>query len=144
MNETEILLVTDEKAHVETVRDCLSERKISVSIISSADQALKWLDLKPDTDLVILDVEMRGINALQMLRQMKNSHPLVEVIMLTGLTGMQSAIQGMALGASDYLTKPFALEELLAKAEEAGARKRQHKDKLLTAGARALRGQWET
>ena len=143
MNETRLLVVTDDKAYVETIRDPLSERYISVFTVSGADQAAKWLDLMPDIVLVILDAETVGMDALQALKQIKISHPLVEVIMMVPHPKIALAIKGMRQGACDYLTKPCSLEVLLAKVEEAGRGQRQQHDKILTAAAQILRKEWE-
>jgi DNA-binding NtrC family response regulator len=70
---------------------------------------------------------MDGIAAL---REIKKEHPLVEVVMLTGHATVESAIEGMKLGAFDYLMKPCDIDQLMAKVNEAKAKKTAHEEKI--------------
>jgi DNA-binding NtrC family response regulator len=82
---------------------------------------------------VILDVKMPGMDGIETLKAIKSQVPLVEVIMLTGHATVESAIEGMRLGAFDYLLKPCDMDHLIAKVSEAAARKRQHEEKIINA-----------
>jgi DNA-binding NtrC family response regulator len=83
--------------------------------------------------VVILDVKMPGMDGIETLREIKRNHPLVEVIMLTGHATVETAIEGMKLGAFDYLMKPCDIDLLVAKVSEAAARKRKQEEKILEA-----------
>jgi DNA-binding NtrC family response regulator len=74
------------------------------------------------------------------LREIRNNHPTAEVIMLTGHATVESAIEGMKLGAFDYLMKPCDMDELVAKVEEAKNKKRAHQEKIIEAAGKELRG----
>jgi len=83
--------------------------------------------------VVILDVKMPGMDGIEALREMKTAYPLLEVIMLTGHATVESAIEGMKLGAFDYLMKPCDMDQLLSKVQEAVAKKRRHEEKIIEA-----------
>ena len=74
---------------------------------------------KNPVDVVVLDVRMPGMDGIETLRELKRLYPLVEVIMLTGHASMEVAIEGMELGAFDYLMKPVEIDELLYKIQDA-------------------------
>jgi DNA-binding NtrC family response regulator len=76
---------------------------------------------------------MPGMDGIETLQAIKRTVPLVEVIMLTGHATVESAIEGMKLGAFDYLMKPCDMDHLIAKVTEAAARKRQHEEKIINA-----------
>jgi DNA-binding NtrC family response regulator len=84
---------------------------------------------------VILDVKMPGMDGLETLAAVKERHPLVEVVMLTGHATVESAIEGMKRGAFDYLMKPCEMDVLTVKLEQAGQKKRDHEAKILEARA---------
>ena len=131
------LVVDDEVAVVEALARRLDRRGLKVGTASSGQQALDRLEEggASATDVVILDVKMPGMDGLETLRRIKERHPLVEVIMLTGHATVESAIEGMKRGAFDYLMKPCDLETLVAKLDQAGIRKRDHESKILEARA---------
>jgi DNA-binding NtrC family response regulator len=122
MSDCEILIVDDEVAFLETVIKRLRRRKLRVRSAHSGKEALRCLEQAP-VDVVVLDVKMPGMDGIQVLREIKSRHPLVEVIMLTGHASVDSAIEGMELGAFDYLMKPLELEELIYKIQDAYGRK---------------------
>jgi DNA-binding NtrC family response regulator len=76
---------------------------------------------------------MPGMDGIETLREIKKAHPLVEVIMLTGHATVETGIEGMKLGAFDYLMKPCDIEQLMAKVQEAKSKKRQHEEKITQA-----------
>lgn len=133
METIKILLVDDEQAFVDTMQKRLNKRGINAHSALSGDEALHVLDKNPKTDVVILDVKMPGKDGIETLREIKRVHPLVEVIMLTGHATVESAIEGMKLGAFDYLMKPCDMETLLAKVKEAEKKKRGHEGKIVEA-----------
>ena len=122
MSERKILLVDDEVGFLETVVKRLRHRNLSVRAAHSGEEALELLGQEP-ADVVLLDVKMPGMGGIQTLREIKSRHPLTEVILLTGHASVEVAIQGMELGAFDYLIKPVELDELLYKIQDAMDRK---------------------
>jgi two-component system, OmpR family, response regulator len=122
MEEFKVLIVDDEQDFLETIVKRLRARDIEVSGVESGYLALEALDSNPP-DIIILDVRMPGMDGIETLREIKKKKPLTEVIMLTGHASVETGIQGMQLGAFDYLMKPIALDELLEKVRQAYARK---------------------
>jgi len=135
--EPSVLIVDDEVPFVETLVKRLARRDVRVDFAFSGQQALEKLAVSgpTKTDVVILDVKMPGMDGLETLAEIKEKHPLIEVIMLTGHATVESAIEGMKQGAFDYLMKPCEVDVLLQKIDEATAKKRQHEDKILEARA---------
>jgi DNA-binding NtrC family response regulator len=117
-----VLLVDDEEEFLETLVKRLTKRKLLVTGVTNAEDAIRILNEKP-VDIVVLDVKMPGMDGLEALRQIKKTSPDVEVIMLTGHANMEAAIQGMELGAFDYLMKPMDIDELLYKLQDAYKKK---------------------
>lgn len=122
MDAFNVLLVDDEEEFLETLVKRLTKRKLKVSGVTSGEKALQVLG-NDKFDVVVLDVKMPGMDGLETLREIKKQYPLVEVIMLTGHANMEVAIQGMELGAFDYLMKPMDIDELLYKLQDAYKRK---------------------
>ena len=122
MDKFRVLVVDDELDFLETIVKRLQTRKIAVTGVDSGVKALSIIDDK-DFDVVILDVKMPGLDGIETLREIKKKKPLLEVIMLTGHASVESGIQGMQLGAFDYVMKPVALDELLEKMRQAYERK---------------------
>ena len=128
-----ILLVDDEIPFVETMTKRLNKRGLDVSTAFSGDEAIERLGEQRNLEVVILDVKMPGRDGIETLKEIKVRHPLVEVIMLTGHATVESAIEGMKLGAFDYLMKPCDMEVLIPKVKEAANKKREHEDKIIQA-----------
>jgi len=122
MEKFKVLIVDDELDYLETIVKRLRARDVDVSGVESGYLALEALD-RSSPDVIILDVRMPGLDGIETLREIKKRKPLTEVIMLTGHASVESGIQGMQLGAFDYLMKPIALDELLEKVRQAYARK---------------------
>jgi DNA-binding NtrC family response regulator len=137
---TKVLLIDDEEGFVSALEKRLSIRDLNVLTAFDGKQGLAALDRAPDVDVVLLDVKMPGMDGIATLREIKKAHPIVEVIMLTGHATVESAIEGMKLGAYDYLMKPCDVEDLLKKVGEAKAKKRAHQEKILEAVGKELRG----
>lgn len=133
MSVANVLLVDDEAPFVETMTKRLTKRELKVVSALSGEEGLGKLEEHPGTEVVILDVKMPGLDGIDTLKEMKKHFPLVEVIMLTGHATVESAIEGMKLGAFDYLMKPCDMETLLAKVTEAASKKRGHENKIIEA-----------
>jgi two-component system, OmpR family, response regulator len=122
MDEFRVLLVDDEEDFRETLQKRLRNRKLQVECAENGYKALELLQAQ-DFDVVILDVKMPGMDGIETLKEIKIKKPNVEVIMLTGHASVESGIQGMQLGAFDYVMKPVPLDELLDKMRQAYERK---------------------
>lgn len=128
MRVVRLLLVDDEKRFTETLGKRLTARGLFVETANSGPEALSALESRP-FDVVLLDVRMPGMDGLEVLRALKKAHPLVEVILLSGNASINAAIEGMRLGAMDYLLKPADLEDVLAKVEEAFEKKKVNEER---------------
>ena len=124
MDAIQVLLVDDEVDFLETLMKRMKKRNVDITGVRSGEEALSALD-QNQVDVVILDVRMPGMDGIEALKEIKRRHPLIEVIMLTGHASVEVAVQGMELGAFDYLMKPIDIDELLYKVEDA------HKNKLI-------------
>ncbi|UCD78077.1 MAG: response regulator [Desulfobacterales bacterium] len=134
---TRVLLVDDEKDFVEMLQLRLEEIGERVTPAYSGRECLEILG-KKDIDVVILDILMPGMDGITTLKEIKNRFPLVEVIMLTGHGTTESAVEGMKLGAFDYLLKPAHFDELTAKLESARKRKDEQEERIRKAEAKLL------
>ncbi len=138
MSIANLLLVDDEEPFVDAITKRLTKRDFSVAAAHSGQQALDQLEQNRSLEVVVLDVKMPGMDGIETLREIKRQFPLVEVIMLTGHATVESAIEGMKIGAFDYLMKPCDMEQLVAKAKEAAAKKRAHEEKITEARMREI------
>jgi DNA-binding NtrC family response regulator len=93
--------------------------------VFGAESGQKALDImnKLIFDVVVLDVKMPGLDGIETLREIKKKNPLVEVILLTGHASMESGVEGMNLGAFDYVMKPVNIDDLLEMIRQAFERK---------------------
>ncbi|MDO9111345.1 MAG: response regulator [Desulfatirhabdiaceae bacterium] len=133
MSLANILLVDDEVPFVETMTKRLKKRGFEILSAHSGLDALDQLSRNHSIEVVILDVKMPGMDGIQTLEQIKHKFPITEVIMLTGHATVESAIDGMRLGAFDYLMKPCEMEQLVSKVEGAAMRRRSHEEKIIQA-----------
>lgn len=129
MTDFNVLLVDDEKDYIDTLLKRLEKRNLNIKGVESGEKALAWLKNNP-VDVVLLDVRMAGMDGIQVLRKIKEDYPLVEVIMLTGHASTEVAIEGMELGAFDYLMKPVDFDELLYKLQDANKKKVIQEEKI--------------
>lgn len=117
-----VLVVDDELDFLETLVRRLEKRQVAAVGVTGGREALDKLS-QHSVDVVVLDVRMPGMDGLEVLQEIKKRWPLVEVILLTGHASVESGLQGMELGAFDYVMKPCKLIELLPKIEQAYERK---------------------
>lgn len=134
---TRILLVDDEKDFIEMLSMRLEEAGEKVTVAYDGKACLERLG-QQEIDVVILDIKMPGMDGIQVLREIKNNHPLVEVILLTGHGTTDTAVEGMKLGAFDYLLKPADFEDLTTKVEGARKKKEEQDERIRQAEARLL------
>lgn len=138
MLSTVVMLVDDEEPFVEAMERRLSKRGLTVKTAFSGDEALQRLKQISHVDIVVLDVKMPGMDGLETLKHIKKEYPLVEVIMLTGHATVETAIDGMKLGAFDYLMKPCDVEDVMEKIQQAKAKKSGHEQKIIEAQAQHI------
>ena len=142
MDFLSILVVDDEEDFLETLVNRLNKRKIDTTGARSGEEALELMK-KKQFDVVILDVKMPGgMDGIETLREIKNVQPLSEVLLLTGHASVETSIEGMKLGAFDYLLKPVKLEDLLPKIEEAFEKKNAHDQKIRSAQVKKSLRYW--
>lgn len=124
-----VLLVDDEKEFVDVLAERLETRGFAVTKALSGDEGIGKLREK-EVDVVVLDVLMPVKSGVETLRDIKQLNPIIEVIMLTGHGTIESAIEGLKLGAYDYLMKPTETENLVAKILRAYARKSEQEERI--------------
>jgi DNA-binding NtrC family response regulator len=117
-----ILVVDDDKNLRKVIRKELSENGFDADEAESGVKAQGLLE-KEEYDVLILDLTMPGVGGMEVLKKVKQSELLTEVIILTGNATVPTAVEAMKLGAYDYLTKPFKMEELEAVIRKAFERK---------------------
>jgi len=110
-----ILVVDDERAVRDSLRRALELEGYEIELASDGEEALGRLELESPVDAVILDVLMPGIDGLEACRRLRAGGNHVPVLMLTARAEVDSRVAGLDAGADDYLPKPFALAELLAR-----------------------------
>ena len=128
-----VLLADDEVPFVKTMTKRLNKRGLHITPAFSGREALDTLEKDRSIEVVILDVKMPVMDGIEALKEIKQRYPLVEVVMLTAHATVETGIQGMKLGAFDYLMKPCDMELLVSKVREAAARKRQHENRIIEA-----------
>jgi len=110
-----ILVIDDERAVRESLRRALELEGYEIELAPDGEEALARLGLEPPLDAAILDVLMPGIDGLEVCRRLRANGNRVPVLMLTARAEVDSRVAGLDAGADDYLPKPFALAELLAR-----------------------------
>jgi two-component system, OmpR family, response regulator MprA len=114
--DVRILVVDDERAVRESLRRALQLEGYEVELAAGGAEALRRLAIPQDEpDAVVLDVLMPGIDGLEVCRRLRRRGRTVPVLMLTARDEVESRVAGLDAGADDYVVKPFALEELLAR-----------------------------
>ncbi|MGD8387439.1 MAG: response regulator [Desulfobacteraceae bacterium] len=138
MDYFRVLVVDDEEDFLETIVNRLNKRNIDTTGAPSGEKALELMEEKL-FDVVILDIKMPGgMDGIEALREIKKIRPLTEVILLTGHGSVETSIEGMKLGAFDYLLKPVKLEELLVKLAQAFEKKDSQDQKIRSAKIKEL------
>ncbi len=115
MSGVTILVVDDERAVRESLQRALELEGYETELAEDGRQALDRLASDPQPDAVILDVLMPGVDGLEVCRRLRSSGKKLPVLMLTARTEVEDRVAGLDAGADDYVVKPFALEELLAR-----------------------------
>ena len=110
-----ILVVDDERAVRESLRRALELEGYEIELAGDGNEALYRLESSEEPDAMILDVLMPGVDGLEVCRRIRSTGSKLPVLMLTARTEVEDRVAGLDAGADDYVTKPFALEELLAR-----------------------------
>jgi two-component system, OmpR family, response regulator MprA len=110
-----ILVVDDERAVRESLRRALELEGYEIELAEDGSQALERLEAEPEPDAMVLDILMPGVDGLEVSRTLRRKGSKLPILMLTARTQVEDRVEGLDAGADDYLTKPFALEELLAR-----------------------------
>lgn len=109
-----VLLVEDEARIADFVALGLTERGYAVDVAHDGDEALQWADVA-EFDLIILDVMLPGVDGIEVCRRLRKRGLATPLLMLTARDAVEDRVRGLDSGADDYLVKPFAFEELLAR-----------------------------
>jgi DNA-binding NtrC family response regulator len=120
MDRPRLLLVDDEAEFLEPLTVRLARRGIDCATAGSGEAALGLL-AQETFDCAVVDVKMPGMNGLELLRRVRRLYPDLPVILLTGHASVELGVQGMELGAFDYLLKPVELDDLLDTVRRAAA-----------------------
>jgi two-component system, OmpR family, response regulator MprA len=110
-----ILVVDDERAVRESLRRALELEGYQIELAGDGSEALYRLEANGEPDAVILDVLMPGLDGLEVCKRLRRAGSRLPVLMLTARDEVEDRVAGLDAGADDYVTKPFALEELLAR-----------------------------
>lgn len=135
MQELKMMIVDDEERFLSTTKRLLSKKGYEVVTATSGAEALDRLR-DEEIHVVILDVKMPGMDGMATLEEIRRRFPLVEVIMLTGHATMESAVDGLRSGATDYLMKPTDIDEIIQKAEEAFSKRQRLEERIRMAETR--------
>ena len=132
-----ILIVEDEKKVASFLKKGLEQEYYTVDVTHDGKAGLD-LSLTEDYDLIILDIMLPLLDGITLLREIRNAKINVPVLMLTAKDSTEDKVEGLDSGADDYLAKPFALEELLARVRALVRRKEKVKNLLLLANDLSL------
>lgn len=122
MRRAKILLVDDEVAFANNISKLISKRGYDIITVYNGESAVQAVD-EQDFDVIVLDLKMPGMDGMAALKLIKGKKPGVEVIILTGHGSFESGIDGMQLGAFDFIMKPVRFDDLYEKIRQAYQRK---------------------
>jgi DNA-binding response OmpR family regulator len=125
-----IIVVEDEEALALRIKSILESEKYQVSVAFDGSDGLE-LALTEEYDLLVLDILLPGVGGIEILKELRNAGKTVPVLLLTAKNRIEDKVAGLDAGADDYLTKPFALPELLARVRALLRRKSDAKSAVL-------------
>ncbi len=128
-----VLVVEDEVKMAALLRRGLAEEGYTVAVAGHGDEALAWSETST-FDAVVLDVMLPGTSGFDVCRALRRRQVWVPILMLTARGGISDRVRGLDTGADDYLTKPFHLDELLARLRALARRGPVERPAVLTAG----------
>ena len=114
-----ILVVDDDPVMREMVGELLEENGYPAVLAASAEEALEATEREPDFGCVLSDVQMPGMDGLELLGALRERNPATPVVLMTSFGSIEVAVEAMRLGAHDFVTKPFQSERLLLTLERA-------------------------
>ncbi len=123
MAKATILIVDDERGPRESLRMILAPTH-HVHMARTGSEALDRLEAEPDIDLVTLDLNMPGMSGLEVMRTIRDEHPQIEIIVITGYGTLESATEGLRYGICDYIEKPFDVVQVMGAVTRALSRRR--------------------
>jgi DNA-binding NtrC family response regulator len=118
MEEWTVLLVDDEEEFISALAERLTFRGIQARTATNGEEALAAI-AKEVPRVVVLDLMMPGMSGVEVLKHIRGTHPEIKVILLTGHGSTREGMEGMRLGAFDYLMKPLGIDELVEKLRSA-------------------------
>jgi DNA-binding response OmpR family regulator len=118
-----VLVVEDQERLARALAEGLRREGIAVDVSLDGSDALAHVAINP-YDVVVLDRDLPGVHGDQICRRLVERHGETRVLMLTAAAGIRDRVDGLDLGADDYLTKPFAFAELVARVSSLGRRAR--------------------
>ncbi len=119
-----VLVVEDDRTVGEYVRRGLEEQRYQAELVDNGAEALNLIS-GGKYDLVVLDLRLPGMNGVEVVRTLRDRGIAVPILVLTAQDSVDTKVQALRAGADDYVTKPFAFEELLARVEALGRRPQQ-------------------
>jgi DNA-binding NtrC family response regulator len=122
-----VLIAEDEEITLKHLSYALDKEGYAVTGVKNGLDALKHLE-KEAFDFLIADIKMPGMDGLTLLKEVKGKYPDMDVMIITGFGSIESAVDAMRRGASDYITKPFNLDELILKIKKLEGKKRLEKE----------------
>ncbi len=125
-----ILLVEDENKMAAFIKEALTEQHYTVDIATDGNKALLQADINP-YDLFILDIMIPYKDGLTVCKELRNNKIESPILLLTAKSKLQDKVRGLDLGADDYLSKPFEIEELLARVRALLRRHKKNKSSVL-------------
>ena len=133
-----VLIVDDEKDFVKMFSLHLKEAGERVFKAYSGKECLETMAENKHIDVVVLDIKMPGMDGIETLKEIKKCYPIIEVILLTGHGTVETAVEGMKLGAYDYLLKPADFDDFRSKLEGASKRKQEQEERIRRAEQRSM------
>jgi len=128
-----VLIVEDEPHMAELIGRGLEREGMAVDIASTGEQAVE-MATAADYDSIVLDILLPGIDGFETCRRLRSSQVWAPVLMLTALDSVEDRVLGLDTGADDYLVKPFAFAELLARLRAVSRRREPERPSVLEAG----------
>lgn len=132
-----ILIAEDEAELAKGLKFLLEKNKFTVDIVNNGAEALTYFQSR-DYDVVILDIMMPKVNGLEVLRQIREAGSGVPVLMLTAKAEIEDRVAGLEAGADDYLPKPFASPEFIARVKALSRRNAGYTETCLSFGTLQL------
>lgn len=116
--KTKLMVIDDDQIILDSIRRILDDKEYQIETSLDSKEGLKRV-LREDFSLVLSDIRMPGMGGMKVLREIKKEKPGLPVIIITGYSSVDTAVQAMKLGAADYVEKPFTPDDLIKRIEKA-------------------------